>query len=194
MVGTPQGYETTVWIPETHTAEPARATTDAVVEIDLGGQSRLVATRLLRMAAAFALGADNRTEDGHDDAVFALACEAGNSLTDVVFNRPGGLGVVADRYPRKEVAFRDLVGMPGLYTGKVMVTSSVSEPKGWNDGENRCFVRASADSEEPLFFTKFGEVGPVGLIALRNALHLPFQSIGTAANFRAVPIAAPATS
>jgi hypothetical protein len=183
-----------IWVPEDPNTWVQDTNTGSVAEVTVNDRQRILSTRLLRVAAAFALSADKRADRRQDCAVFALACESGSLFTEITFNKPGGSKVVADITPIEGLSFDNADEAVGSYmrVGGIVVTSSLRDPAKFASSKTHYLVKASVDNEQALYLSKFGATGPVGLSTLDASMDLyPTRMIGIASNFRMAEIPQP---
>jgi len=134
----------------------------SATEVAVDGRSRMLSSRLLRMAGVFALDIHKRAEQRQDCAVFALACESGDPFADAMFNKPGGLKVVTDITPIEGVSLAnaDEIVASHMRAGEIVITSSLRDPARFDNSITHYLVKASVDEEQALYLSKFSATGP----------------------------------
>lgn len=158
------------------------------VTVVLGGQERLVPSRLIRVVLEFGLDSQQRqirTNRGNDCGVFALSCQSGQDYRDYTFGQDASqarVGFMVDEITGTGAPFTD----PDMIPGQTAFTIDALPEDGRfgaNDGFGAHFMtRANIeDGLDPLYFSKLGVSGPVAAHSLQDALKLyPAQSVGTA--------------
>lgn len=145
------GVQTRVWLPYKHRfSEIAQQAPDSTISATIDNKPRLLLARPVQMMIEFNASLKRREQLGQDCAVFALACMTGNCYNDTAFNQPGGSRVVVMSYSQETGEPEIMPGEVGYTTGAVRGTPDplAKAP--------HLFVRATADQEKPLYFSKLG--------------------------------------
>jgi hypothetical protein len=169
-----------VWLPDSPNIHPAQNAT--IAEALIGDESRLISAQVLRMAAHFTATADARGTLRHDCAVFAMACETGNTFDNVRFNQPDGLipnGII-DPFGDTDLQHIDA----GLLPGQIVAMSDSPDLAQFATSVHHFAVKASIDEGPGLYFSKLCAAGPVALHTLEEITEaFPAAMIGLAHHF-----------
>jgi hypothetical protein len=177
------GTTTPVWIPEAFDYERR----GEVTEITIGEETRLVLASLVHLAETFTRQSELRTQLGHDCVVFAYAHESGNDVADTHFHLPGESYIRAKKFDVRGNG--NTANLADVQPGEIIFTeNSQPEDDGFPGIAPHFLVRATTDSNEPLYMSKLGACGPVVLSTIEQSLALyPAQTVGVASDFYTVP-------
>ena len=155
-----------------------------ISEVVVGEERRLVLSGLLRIAKLYTSQHERRRELGHDCVTFAYSWESGDMYEATLAARKGGRIIIPQTINRLTDNLNDA---PLTNPGEIVYTvdEPVEQALEIQSGSGLHFmVHATADNKEPLYLSKFGNMGPIILTSFEQSLQLyPAQASGIVSDF-----------
>jgi hypothetical protein len=161
-----------------------------VAEVVVGDSTVVMPTHLIRHVIEFGLTErerERRTQLGHDCLVFALACESGDSQTDVGFGPNSNRAVHIADFNINVTPEHGYMTEPNLEAGQIAFTADALPNFKAEDANMHFMVRAGTDSQGTLYLSKFGPRGPIAAHRLDASLGFyPAKTLGHASGLSVV--------